>query len=293
MPRFLVAGFLILSILLFFSGPSFTIGEGPAVWLFSAQPDRYFPAFFEVHLRRVVPPDFIQSIDLYSSSPGELQKKITSAISSAQLIILMDFSQEQVESFFRECRKISFQQKPSLIAWNCELDSLPDQFQLIPIQVNWDSAFTDFKKLIPDPLVSIVFSHHQEPFAFDFLQSFQTQFPDHTIISKAWPGPTPQSRSIHIVSTDKIMKELLPYPFTLICLESSAQVLSELQVGHLTAAFDFKPSLLAAQIPRLLSRSGPTPTLTLTPQLIVLNTLTEADAYQVLRRCFMCGNQSE
>ena len=92
MKRGFLKGIILLVILLFFSGPSFSTEEGPAIWLFAAQPERYFSAFLEIHLKRVFSTSQLQFINLYSIQPGELEKKINPKLCLARIIILMDFS---------------------------------------------------------------------------------------------------------------------------------------------------------------------------------------------------------
>jgi hypothetical protein len=75
MKRGFLKGIILLVILLFFSGPSFSTEEGPAIWLFAAQPERYFSAFLEIHLKRVFSTSQLQFINLYSKQPGEMEKK--------------------------------------------------------------------------------------------------------------------------------------------------------------------------------------------------------------------------
>jgi len=292
--------FLILTILLFLPGPSSASDGGPVVWFFSAHPDRYFPAFFEVHLKRTLDRSSVQYIDLYSPSPQGLGKILLSPnLGSAQLIILLDFNRELAQTFFQNCQNVSFQQKPWLIAFNCDLESISDQFHLIPVQIQWESVYHILVSFFPDRPSSapIVFLHQNEPLSQIFFSTLQSQFPNHPILNQIWTGTPPQQSSLIITSNALITQELLDsqpsQALPLICLEASADILSNLQSGHLTAALDLKPSHLAVQIADLLAHPSSSPTLTLTPQLIFPDTLSQADAYEVLCRCFMCNKDSE
>lgn len=291
MGRVIRKGFFILVILLFFSGPSFPTEKGPVVWFFSAQPERYFSAFFEIHLKRIIPASQLKSVNLYSQHPAELAKKINSPMDSAQVIIIMDFSREYQDAFFQQFQKVTFQKKPYLIAWNCDWENPPSSFQSIPIIINWDLALKSLQPLLPDHSAPILLIHQQETYIQSFLQSFPSQLPNQVFASSDFPHQLSFQPSLYFVSNDRIMEEYCSFLHPLICLESSTMALAELATGNILATIDLKPSQLASQIPQLLQPTTSTPVLTLTPKLIVKSSLPEADAYEVLHRCFMCGSK--
>jgi hypothetical protein len=290
MKKSFLKGFIILVILLFFSGLSFSAEGGPAVWLFSAQPDRYFPAFFEIHLKRLFSASQLQSINLYSKHPDELKKKINSKMGLVRIIILMDFSKELTDCFLEECEKIAFHEKPFIITWNCDQTRLPDFFYPIPIIINWETVFDELKTVLPRPPFPIFLAHQNEHFFQNFLQSFQNHFHHQFLISDSKSHQMQSSQAIYFVSNEQFIKEYLSISHSLICLEASTFTLAEIQSGTILAAIDFKPSKLASQIQDLLFKKPIKPNLTLTPLLILPKSLPEADAYEVLRRCFLCGN---
>ena len=83
------------------------------------------------------------------------------------------------------------------------------------------------------------------------------------------------------------MKEYLSFSHHIICFESSTLALAEIQAGHTLASIDFKPSQIVTQISDLFSNKANKFNLTLTSSYLP-RILSEADAYEVLGRCFMC-----
>lgn len=291
MERNLLKCIVVLVILLFSSGPSYSTEEGPAVWLFSAQPEGYFPAFFEIHLKRILPVSQLQTINLYSIHSGELEKNINPKMNLARIIIIMDFSEELTDVFFQKCKNIEFNEKPFLITWNCDLTNLPDYFHSIPITINWELVLEELQTILSVYQSPAFIVHHNESYIQDFLMSSQNHFQYQLIFDDNKPYHLPSSQMVYLTSREDIMKEYLSFSHHIICFESSTLTLAEIQAGHILAAIDFKPSQLAAQISDLFSNgTNNKSNLTLTPLLILPESLSEADAYEVLHRCFMCGN---
>lgn len=290
MKKDFLKGIVLLVILLFLSGPSFSTEEGPVVWLFSAQPERYFPAFLEIHLKRFFTASQLQSINLYSKQPGELEKKLNPKINLARIIILMDFSEELVDGFFQECENIEFHERPFLITWNCCLTNLPDYFRPVTIIINWGLVLKELKTILPGNRSQIFIAHQNESYLQDFLLFLQNQSQYQLIINDIKPCQSPSSQRVYITSCEDIMKECLSFSNNIISLESSTLTLAEMQAGHILATIDFKPSELAAQVLNLFSNKAIKPSLALTPLLILPKFLSKADAYEVLHRCFMCEN---
>ncbi|NLJ50379.1 MAG: hypothetical protein GX428_12470 [Candidatus Atribacteria bacterium] len=281
-------GIILFVILLFFSGPSFSTEEGPVVWLFAAQPERYFSAFLEIHLKRLVSGSQLQTINLYSKNPGELEKKINPKICLAQVIILMDFSEELTDVFFQKCENIEFHEKPFLITWNCGLTNLPDYFHSIPITINWELVLEELQTILSGYQSPAFIVHHNESYIQDFLLYLHNHSQYHLIVNDKKPCQSLSSQQVYLTSCEDIMKEYLSLSHQIICFESSTLALAEIQAGHILAAIDFKPSQLATQISDLFSNKANTPNLSLAPLLIFPESLSEADAYEVLGRCFMC-----
>jgi len=290
MERNLLKCIVVLVILLFSSGPSCSIEEGPAVWLFAAQPERYFPAFFEIHLKRILSVSQLQTINLYSKHPGELEKNINSKMSLARIIIIMDFSEELTDVFFQKCKNIEFQETPFLITWNCALTKFPNYFHPVPIIIHWELVSKKLQSLLSGYQSPVFIVHRNESYIQDFLMSSQNHLQYQLIFDDNKPYHSPSSQMVYLTSHEDIMKEYLSYSHDIICFDSSTLTLSEIQAGHVLAAIDFKPSQLAAQISDFLSNNANKSALTLTPLLILPNSLSESDAYEVLGRCFMCGN---
>ena len=288
MKRGFLKGIILLVILLFFSGPSFSTEEGPAIWLFAAQPERYFSSFLEIHLKRLVSAPQLQTINLYSKHPGELEKKINPKMCLAQVIVLMDFSEELTDVFFQKCENIEFHEIPFLITWNCGLTNLPDYFHSIPITINWELLLEELQTILSGYQSPAFIVHHNESYIQDFLM-FAKKHPQSQLITvdnKSYHSPS--SQQVYLTSCEDIMKEYLSFSHHIICFESSTLALAEIQAGHILAAIDFKPSQLATQISDLFSNKANTPNLSLAPLLIFPESLSEADAYEVLGRCFMC-----
>lgn len=290
MKRNFTKGIIFLIILLFFSGPSFSTEEGPAVWLFSAQPERYFPAFLEIHLNRIFPSSQLQVINLYSKQLSELEKKLNSKMSLARIIILMDFSEELANDFFQKCENIEFYEKPFLIIWNCNLINLPHYFHLIPIVINWELVLKDLQTILYSYQSPVFILHNNESYMKDFVKFLKSHPQNQLIFHDIKLYQSTSSQDVYFASCDDIMKEYLSFSKNIICFESSTLTLAEIQAGHILASIDFKPSQLANQISDLFSKKDNKSNLILTPLVILPESLAEADAYEVLRRCFMCGN---
>ncbi|HOT05004.1 MAG TPA: hypothetical protein PK171_01965 [Atribacter sp.] len=288
MKRGFLKGIILLVILLFFSGPSFSTEEGPAIWLFAAQPERYFSAFLEIHLKRVFSTSQLQFINLYSIQPGELEKKINPKLCLARIIILMDFSKELTDCFFRECENIEFREKPFLITWNCDLTNLPDYFHSIPITINWELVLEELQTILSGYQSPAFIVHNNESYIQDFLLYLHNHSQYHLIVDDNKPCQSPPPQQVYLTSCEDIMKEYLSFSHHIICFESSTLALAEIQAGHTLASIDFKPSQIATQISDLFSNKANKFNLTLTPLLIFPESLSEADAYEVLGRCFMC-----
>ena len=204
------------------------------------------------------------------------------------MIMLMDFSKELTYCFFRECENIEFREKPFLMTWNCDLTNLPDYFHSIPITINWELVLEELQTILSGYQSPAFIVHNNESYIQDFLLYLHNHSQYHLIVDDNKPCQSPPPQQVYLTGCEDIMKEYLSFSHHIICFESSTLSLAEIQAGHILASIDFKPSQLATQISDLFSNKANKFNLTLTPLLIFPESLSEADTYEVLGRCFMC-----
>ncbi len=288
---------LLLVIILVLGGESLLGKETSQVFILSPSLD-YFPAFLEVHLRRLLSPSQVHLIPL--SRLEELPK---------------DFSREGVSLivFWGEGKYFSsiWSQIPRdreiLLLWEEEEGTEPPLgIPYSKIRIEGKGAIEALKeevveKLFPDNNFTIWSGGEVIP---SLKRELDEEFSSHfreigendkealkQLISK-------KEKSLIIAGNAEAGKQLIDEfsevesPPPLVVLEASPEMLLALLQGKIKAVVDFKPSQLAQEIVNLIDCFGahkPIPEfIILYPRLILPDNIKEADGYEVISRCLMC-----
>ena len=286
-----------LVIILVLGGESLLGKETSQVFILSPSLD-YFPAFLEVHLRRLLSPSQVHLIPL--SHLEELPREK----SRGDVSLLVFLGEEQY--FSSILSQIPQDKELLLLFWEGKEIEPSSGFPFCKIRVEGEEIIEALQeelieKFFPNGCFTIwgvgkIAPALERELKENFSSSFSKVEESNKDVLKQLISD--KEKSLVIAGNAEAGKQLIDEfseiesPPPLVVLEASPEMLLALLQGKIKAVVDFKPSQLAQEIVNLIDCFGahkPIPEfIIIYPRLILPDNIKEADGYEVISRCLTC-----
>lgn len=273
------------------------------IFLVSPFPESYFSSFFQLHFERLLGEKTVRFFEFSAFCSALSDGNVPWEANSRPIVVFTELSLEHGKKVEKLIAEKGESLRPLILGVNCQGNFGNNDF--LSLLVDYHRGGKEIGKTIKGRGEKVLLAHRGEFFVDQFQSGLREEIGDFKVV--CWQNEALSSDFLEdfeylIITSDFLTQEIIKILIrdtslsekNLIVLEASTRMLTYLQEGKINLLLDTKPSRLAGKLvnwieklekgEEILEREIFIPPLIITP-----SNLEEADSYEVLVRCFLCG----